>query len=115
MKQSEINFKISLDENHIPVEIDWLATDGQENGKSKSILISIWDPEEKNTFKIDLWTKEMTVEEMKKFFHQTFLSLADTFERATGEDKMAGDMRDFCGYFAEKMRLVEPSGSKVQP
>lgn len=107
MKQSEINFKITLDENHIPVGIHWKATDGQENGKSGSVLISIWDPEEKNTFKIDLWTKEMTVEEMKKFFHQTFLSLADTFERATGEDKMAGDMRDFCEYFAEKMHLVE--------
>ena len=56
--------------------------------------------------KIDLWTKEMKVDEMKKFFHQTFLALADTFERATGEDKMAGDMRDFCEYFAEKMKLI---------
>ena len=43
---------------------------------------------------------------MKAFFHHTFLSLTDTFERATGEDKMAGDMRDFCKYFAEKMKLT---------
>ncbi len=106
MKQSEINFKIALDENHIPVGIDWAATDGEGKGKSKSILISIWDSKERSTMKIDLWTKEMTVEEMKFFFHQTFLSLADTFEKATGEDKMAGDMRDFCSYFAEKMQLI---------
>lgn len=112
MKKSEINFKISLDENHIPEEIAWASSDGQGMGKSKSLLISIWDAEENNTLKIDLWTKEMTVEEMKKFFHQTFLSLADTFERATGEDKMAGDLRDFCGYFAEKMHLIASPGNE---
>lgn len=103
MKQSEINFRIKLDENHIPQEIDWSATDGDGSGKSKSILLSIWDAGEKNTMKIDLWTKDMTIEEMKQFFHQSLVSLAHTFEKATGENKMAGDMRDFCDYFAEKM------------
>ncbi len=107
MKQSEINFNISLDENHIPQKIEWLATDNAQSGESKSVLISIWDSKESNTLKIDLWTKEMTVDEMKKFFHQTFLSLTDTFERATGEEKMAGDMRDFCEYFGKKMNLIK--------
>ena len=47
----------------------------------------------------------MLVEEMKLFYYQTLLSMASTLERATGEDKMAGDMRDFCNYFAKKMNL----------
>ncbi len=107
MKVSEINFKISLDENHIPEKIEWNATDGNTEGKSKSILISIWDEKEKNTMKIDLWTKQMTTDEMKTFFHQTLLSLADTFEHATGEKKITGDLRDFCEHFAEKMNLLK--------
>jgi gliding motility-associated protein GldC len=56
---------------------------------------------------MDLWTKEMSVEEMKQFFHQTLLTMADTFERATGDTRITGDMRDFCYYFAERMNLLE--------
>jgi hypothetical protein len=40
---------------------------------------------------------------MKAFFHQNILTLADTFERATNENKMAAQMRDFAGYFSEHM------------
>jgi gliding motility-associated protein GldC len=53
----------------------------------------------------DLWTKDMMVDEMKLFFHQTLVSMADTYEKATADDKMAGDMRDFCEYFADKLNL----------
>jgi gliding motility-associated protein GldC len=107
MKKSEIKFEISLDENNIPEAIQWEATDDELNGKldAKSILLSIWDSKDKNSLRIDLWTKDMTVDEMKIFFHQTLVSLADTFEKATSDDKMAGDMRDFCEYFAEKQNL----------
>ena len=65
--------------------------------------MSIWDEKTKETLRIDLWTKDMRVDEMKHFFHQTLVSMADTLERATSEDKMAADMRDFCHHFAEKL------------
>ena len=65
--------------------------------------MNIWDEKAKETLLIDLWTKEMRVDEMKNFFHQTLVSMADTLERATSEDKMAADMRDFCQHFAEKL------------
>ena len=45
----------------------------------------------------------MRTDEMKHFFHQTLVSMADTLARATNEDKMAADMRDFCHHFAEKL------------
>jgi gliding motility-associated protein GldC len=67
----------------------------------------MWDEKAKNTLRMDLWTKEMSVEEMKQFFHQTLLTMADTFERATGDTRITGDMRDFCYYFAERMNLLE--------
>ena len=103
MKESDITIRLHMDENHVPEHIEWKAEDGDTQGVSKAMLLSFWDAEELNTMRIDLWTKEMTVEEMKAFFHQNILTLADTFERATNEDKMAAQMRDFAAYFAEHM------------
>lgn len=103
MQTSAINLTVHLDENRVPERIDWEAEDGGTKSATKAVLLSLWDEQEKNTLRIDLWTKEMTVEEMKAFFHQNILTLADTFERATGEGKMAAQMRDFGAYFAEHM------------
>ncbi|MDY0088867.1 MAG: gliding motility protein GldC [Flavobacteriaceae bacterium] len=108
MEQSDITFKITLDENKIPEKIHWSAPDGGiENEESKAVLLSVWDSKAKETLRIDLWTKEMPVDEMKKFFHQTLTAMADTFERATGDEKMSDTMRDFCQYFAEKLDLIK--------
>ncbi|HRO98873.1 MAG TPA: gliding motility protein GldC [Flavobacteriales bacterium] len=103
MRTSEIRLTVQLDENNVPERIGWEAEDGGAKSASKAVLLSLWDEQEKNTLRIDLWTKEMTVEEMKAFFHQNILTMADTFERATGEGKMAAQMRDFAAYFAEHM------------
>lgn len=103
MKESDITIRLHLDENHVPENIEWKAEDGDNQGVSKAMLLSFWDAEELNTMRIDLWTKDMTTDEMKAFFHQNILTLADTFERATNEDKMAAQMRDFAAYFAEHM------------
>jgi len=103
MTTSEFKLTVQLDENKVPERIDWEAEDGATRSSSKAVLLSLWDEAERNTLRIDLWTKEMTVEEMKAFFHQNILTMADTFERATGEGRMAAQMRDFAGYFAEHM------------
>jgi len=103
---SEINFKIKLDENNIPENIKWQAEDNNNDlEETKAVLISIWDSRKKETLKMDLWTKDMPLEEMKHFFHQTLLSMADTFQRATNDDKMSDTLRDFCIYFAEKQNI----------
>ncbi|MDX9750176.1 MAG: gliding motility protein GldC [Flavobacteriales bacterium] len=103
MHTSQIRLTVNLDENRVPERIEWEAEDNGEKSTSKAVLLSLWDEKEKNTLRIDLWTKEMTVEEMKAFFHQNILTMADTFQRATGEEKMAAQMRDFAAYFAEHM------------
>jgi len=106
-KVSEINVKIGLNDNHLPIDMKWSASDGGvKDAQAKGILLSLWDPNEKNTMKIDLWTKDMSVEEMKQFFHQTLLSLSDTFERATGEKNITDDLRDYCYHFADKMNIL---------
>lgn len=103
---SEIKIKVELDENKVPDTIHWTAKDGGVNHEeAKAVLLSLWDSKAQETLRIDLWTKEMPVDEMKVFFHQTLVAMADTFERATDDTKMSETMRDFCAYFAEKLEL----------
>ncbi|HLP65690.1 gliding motility protein GldC [Flavobacterium sp.] len=104
--QSEIKFNVLLDENRVPESLAWTAQDGGVNNEeTKAIMLSIWDNNAKETLRIDLWTKDMPVDEMKQFFHQTLVAMSDTYQRATNDEKMADTMRDFCEYFAEKLEL----------
>ncbi|TNE56067.1 MAG: gliding motility protein GldC [Bacteroidetes bacterium] len=107
VKTSEIKVQIGLNENKVPVGMKWSASDGQvENAAARAMFLALWDPEQKNTMKIDLWTDDMSVEEMKQFFHQTLLTMADTFEKATGENLIMEDLRDYCYHFADKMDIL---------
>jgi len=104
--KSEIKLNIELDENRVPEKITFTAPDGGVvNQESKAMMLSVWDSNTQEALRIDLWTKEMPVDEMKVFFHQTLVSMADTFYRATQDEKMSLTMKDFCDYFAEKLEL----------
>jgi gliding motility-associated protein GldC len=106
--KSEINFLVELDENRVPEKILWTAQDNGINvEEAKAMMLSIWDSKKQETLRIDLWTKEMPVDEMKLFFHQTLVAMSDTFQRATDDQKMADTMKDFCDYFAEKLELIK--------
>lgn len=106
MKQSEIKFTVTLDDKNMPQKIDWNATDGDVSSNTNAIMLSVWDNEAKNTLRIDLWTREMMVDEMKQFYHQTLLSMADSLERSTGEKAAAKAMRNFAQEFGERLNLV---------
>ena len=97
---SEIKFTIELDENKVPENLTWSAQDGGIHDEAaKAIMLSIWNSEKKESLRIDLWTKDMPVDEMKIFIYQSLLAMADTYE------KMTATMRDFTEYFAEKLEL----------
>ena len=105
-KTTSINIKVKLDENNIPEKMKWSAQDGGiDNEETQAILLSFWDTKTQETLKIDLWVKEMPVDQMKKFFHQTLVALSQTFYKATQDEKMTSSMQDFCDYFAEKLGL----------
>lgn len=106
MSNSKIDIQVKTDENNLPLDILWKAEGKEKHELAKAMFLSLWDGEQKNTMKIDLWVKEMSIEEMKQFFHQTILTMADTFERATGETKICEDLRDYCYHFAEKMNIM---------
>jgi gliding motility-associated protein GldC len=103
---SKITLKVGLDENRVPEELTWSAEDGGiVNEEAKAMLLSVWDSKNQESLKIDLWTKDMPVDEMKVFFHQTLMAMSDTFMKATQDEKMTSTMKDFCDYFAEKLEL----------
>ncbi|MEQ9309493.1 MAG: gliding motility protein GldC [Balneolaceae bacterium] len=107
MQKKEINITVELDEQNIPTNIIWKADDmqGKTEAQCRAMLLSLWDAKQKDTLKLDLWTKDMTVDEMKIFFHQTLVTMASTLQTATNDERISGDMMDFCDYFAEKMEI----------
>lgn len=106
-KTSKIEVNVGTNANNVPVRMKWSAEDGNiDNQEAGAMFLSLWDPKDKNTMKIDLWTKDLSIEEMKQFFHQTLLTMADTFEKATGETLISEDLRDYCFHFAEKMQIL---------
>ena len=105
MKKSDIKFDVSLDENHVPEKIEWSASDTGESElkEAKAMIISLWDAKENNTLRIDLWTKDMMLDEMKHFFYQSIITMSDTYERATNDKAIAEEMREFGKMIGEKM------------
>ena len=110
---SKIEFIIGLDENKVPETLNWSAEDSDiTNQEAKALMVSVWDSKTKDTLRMDLWTKDMPIDEMKQFFHQTLTSMANTFEKSTNDAKMSATMRDFCDYFAEKLELKKKGKSE---
>ena len=89
---SHINIDVTLDEDRVPSKITWTATDqpGMDSVEAKAFILALFEKEHKDTMRVDLWTKEMQVVEMDRFFYHTIKSMADTYMRATGNNKLAG-------------------------
>lgn len=98
MKKSEISFTVNLDNANVPQKIEWNASDKPEAAPSetKSISISIWDEKQKNTLRIDLWTNDMPVNEMKRFYIDCLGGLAQSILSATGDEYMASETNALC-------------------
>lgn len=107
---SDISLRIDLDENKVPEKIQWSAPDsGVTSSETKASIVSVWDDKTQETLRIDLWTKDMPVDRMKKFVHQNLLALADTLERAANEKDKAQELRDFAIALGEKMDILRRS------
>jgi gliding motility-associated protein GldC len=110
-KTSDIRFKIGLDERNVPLDIKWQASDSKndELRDCKSIMISIWDAVQKETLRIDLWTNEMTTDEMHSHYFQSLLSITESYVRATGNPIAMEDMKKFAQELAKKTADWEDS------
>ena len=106
MSKEKLTFDLELDENNMPKKIIMNSSDSQAKDVSlKSLMIAAWDEKTKETLRVDLWTKDMMVNEMFILYHQTLMSMANTLSKSTGQDKLADALRDYCAFFAEQTKI----------
>ncbi len=98
MKKKSIQFTVELDENNLPERITWDATDkpDPEMKDTKAVTIALWDHTQHNTLRIDLWTKDMPVDEMKRFYIECLGGFAQSILTATGDEVIANETYDLC-------------------
>ncbi|NNF02500.1 MAG: gliding motility protein GldC [Bacteroidia bacterium] len=108
IKRSKINIEVGLNNDKQPVEINWQADDAgiDRSQVCKSIMLAFWDEKAQSSLRIDLWTNDMMVPEMQRFFYETLNSMSDTYRRATGDDDLADEMKKFSEEFGKKANAL---------
>ena len=106
MQKSTITIDVLLDPNKIPEQINWEASDSTAGmaQKAKAMCLAFWDGADKSALRIDLWTKDMMVDEMGDFYYQMLMSMADTFKRATQQEALSDELKIFAKGFINKFR-----------
>ena len=104
MTKSTINIDVELDNDKVPANIWWSATDStaDEHQKAKAMFLSFWDGADKAALRIDLWNKEMMVDEMIDFYYQTFMGMSESLARSTGQQELVEDLKNFAAAFYKK-------------
>ncbi len=115
MVKSTITIDVQMDENRLPDSIQWSATESSADAaqKAKAMMISFWDSADKAALRIDLWTKDMMVDEMADFFYQTMMTMADSFGRATQFHDQVSDMKEFATMFYKKIQTKQLEQNKA--
>ncbi len=115
MQSSTITVEVQLDDEKVPQQIMWKASDSTADmaQRAKAMMITFWDAADKSALRIDLWTKDMMVDEMADFFYQTFMTMADTYSRATQQVELAEDMKTFAKNFYKRFRDSQLNSNKL--
>lgn len=103
---SNISIDVLLDENRVPEQILWKATDSTADmeQRAKAMMLAFWDGADKSALRIDLWTKDMMVDEMADFYYQVLMTMADSFQRATNQPQLTADMKAFAKDFMKRFK-----------
>jgi gliding motility-associated protein GldC len=112
MTESNITINVQLDDDKVPQEISWSASGSSASSsqKAKAMCIAFWDATDKSAMRIDLWTKDMMIDEMADFYYQLFTTMGDTFQRATKDNDLSNDIKSFAKEFHKK--FVEKENKK---
>jgi gliding motility-associated protein GldC len=108
MQKSSVNIDILLDNNKVPEQIIWSATDSSADmkQKAKAMCLSFWDAADKSALRIDLWSKDMMVDEMGDFYYQMLMGMSESFLRATKQQELSDDMKRFAKVFFQKFNAA---------
>jgi len=105
--KKKITIEVGLNDQNVPTKMTWTADDGKQVPQAcKAMLLSLFDEENKDTLKIDLWTTEMQVGEMDRMFFNTLRSLSETYYNATKNERLANQMRQFAEFFGEETNII---------
>ncbi len=106
MHKSNISIDVYLDDQKVPEQIKWKASDSNADMEqvAKAMMVAFWDGADKSALRIDLWTKDMMVDEMADFYYQLLMTMADTFNRATNQPELSAEMKEFAKGFMAKFK-----------
>ncbi|MFY7839619.1 MAG: gliding motility protein GldC [Lacibacter sp.] len=106
MHKSNISIDVYLDDQKVPEQIKWKASDSNADMEqiAKAMMVAFWDGADKSALRIDLWTKDMMVDEMADFYYQLLMTMADTFNRATNQPDLSAEMKEFAKDFMQKFK-----------
>jgi gliding motility-associated protein GldC len=115
MKKSTITIEVGLDDKNVPEHITWNATDSTADSArvAKAMMVAFWDGADKSALRMDLWTKEMMIDEMADFYYQTLMTMADSFDRATHQHELVNDLKIFAKDFFNKFREIQLKENKA--
>ena len=106
MKKTSITIDVNLDDNHVPEKLSWSAPDGGiDQQETHAMFLSTWDKENQESARIDLWTKEMPVDQMRVFVHQTLVGIHNSYMKSTQDVEMGKAFQQFCDYFSSEHKL----------
>ena len=106
MKQT-LKFEVELDENNLPNSIKMLEEKASNSSIDlKTLMIAGWDAKRKETLRVDIWTKDMPVNDMFIMYHQNMMGMATSLEKSTGQNKLANALRDYCDFFAKETKIL---------
>lgn len=113
--KSTITINVHLDDKRVPDSISWSATESTaDNARSaKAMMLAFWDGADKSALRVDLWTKEMMVDEMADFYYQTIMTMADSFDRATHQEELVKKLKDFAQDFYNRFREIQAEQNKA--
>ncbi|MGN6420362.1 MAG: gliding motility protein GldC [Pseudobacter sp.] len=113
--KSTITIDVHLDDKRVPESISWSATESTADSAraAKAIMLAFWDGADKSALRMDLWTKEMMVDEMADFYYQTFMTMADSFERATHQEELVNKLREFAQDFYKRFQEIQQEQNKA--
>src|SRR5215470_3008148 len=115
MNKSTITINVQMDESRVPESISWSASDtSAERGQmAKAMMLSFWDGGEKTALRIDLWTKDMMIDEMADFYYQTMMTMADSYGRATKQNEQVAEMKRFAKDFYSRFKSEQLKENKA--
>jgi gliding motility-associated protein GldC len=108
MTTKEIKINVTLNNENLPIDMMWDASDATGGAMPcKAMQLSVWDPKDNAALRVDLWTKDMYVEEMEHFYFQTLMTMATSFRNATGRTELADIIENAGKAFGKESKILK--------